>query len=84
MVNYFGVCTGWGASGSWIIQDSQPTFGWQGNQGSQGNQGMSAQLRSNFSSGAPCWVPASSGEVPPEAVQGGMDGEYQINPLNNF
>lgn len=72
MVNYVGVCTGWGASGSWIIDDQQPEvpdYGWQG------SQGVSAQIRSDFSSGSPCWVPASNGEVPPEAVQGGTDGE---------
>lgn len=24
--------------------------------------------------GSPCWVPASSGQLPPEAVEGGVDG----------
>lgn len=91
MINYVGVCTGWGAAGSWVIDgnfsfhlnekknnffdsifiefiDPQPSsqYGWQGN---QGNQGISTQVRSDFSSGgSPCWVPASNGELPPDAV----------------
>ncbi|XP_055300716.1 uncharacterized protein LOC129567635 [Sitodiplosis mosellana] len=78
LVNYVGVCTGWGASGSWIIDDPQPDYGWQG---SQGTQGISSQLRSDFAGqggGSPCWVPASNGEVPPDAVEGGTDGEPQF------
>lgn len=68
-MNYVGVCTGWGASGSWIIeQRSNEGIGWQGSN-------APAELRGNFSSGAPCWVPASNGELPPDAVQGGMDGK---------
>lgn len=70
-INYVGVCTGWGASGSWIIDDSQQNYGWQGSN-------MSAQINDRFggsAGGTPCWVPASNGQVPPDAVQGGMDGE---------
>lgn len=69
-VNYVGICTGWGASGSWIIDDSQQNYGWQGSN-------MPAQLHGNIvpsSGGTPCWIPASNGQVPPDAVQGGMDG----------
>lgn len=75
MINYFGVCTGWGAAGSWIIDDPQPSsqYGWQG------NQGISAEVRSDFSGcGSPCWVPASNGDIPPDAVEGGIDGEPQF------
>lgn len=38
---------------------------------------MSAQIRSDMApscGGTPCWIPASNGQVPPDAVQGGMDG----------
>lgn len=61
-VNFVGVCTGWGASGSWIIQDDNP----------YGN--VSAQLQGG-AGGAACWVPSSGGQVPVSAVAGGQDGE---------
>lgn len=61
----------------------QPEFGGWQQPGGIINQGLSAQLRSDFSSGggggAPCWVPARNGQVPPEAVQGGNDGMKQTN-----
>jgi len=66
-INYFGVCTGWGASGSWIIDDAASAqLGWGA---------PSAPLQAG---GAPCWVPAANGQVPPGAVQGGQDGEPQF------
>lgn len=72
MINYVGVATGWGAAGSWIIDDPQLNYGWQG---SQQSQALATEVRSDFTSGgSPCWVPASNGEVPPEAVEGGIDG----------
>lgn len=58
-------------SNSFSAIDPQPEYGWQG------SQGVSAELRGDFagqSGGSPCWVPASNGEVPPEAVEGGIDG----------
>lgn len=66
-INYVGVCTGWGASGSWMIEDSPaaPTL--------PTPQGWTAPPPTG--SGPGCWVPASGGQVPPEAVPGGMDGE---------
>jgi len=70
-INYVGVCTGWGATGSWIIEDPQP-----GNVGWMPGQPISTQGRSGFpSGGTPCWIPASNGEVPPDAPEGGIDGE---------
>lgn len=58
-ITHVGICTGWGAAGTWIINDapaidavSSPVFG-----------------------GTPCWIAAIGGEVPPEAVAGGQDGE---------
>jgi len=72
-VNYIGVCTGWGATGTWQIDDSPcppasapgfsphaPPAGW--------NNPTSGR-------GAGVWVPARGGQVPPEAVEGGFDGE---------
>lgn len=61
-VNFVGVCTGWGASGSWIIEQNEPE--------------PSAPVAAALVSGnAACWVPASDGEIPPNAVVGGADGE---------
>lgn len=36
--------------------------------------GPGAQLNQSFG-GTPCWIPASNGQIPPGAVQGGQDGE---------
>lgn len=57
-IAYVGVCTGWGAHGSWIIEAPQGG----GGGGSVGSRG-----------GAVCWVPASNGQVPPRAFPGGED-----------
>lgn len=50
-------------------QQQQQQPGWQ-------QPSAELQSRSDFggSGGSPCWIPASSGEVPPDAVEGGMDG----------
>jgi len=66
LVNYIGVCTGWGASGSWIIDDSA-SFGWGGQQQTPGT------FVSGGYGGTPCWIPSGNGQVPPGAVQGGQD-----------
>lgn len=64
-ISYVGVCTGWGATGAWIIE--------QGGSGG-GSCGGSA-----------CWVPASSGQVPPRAFPGGEDnGEAVYVIRSNF
>lgn len=53
----------------------QPSYGgWQ----QQGNAPPAAHFTENrggFTGGAPCWIPAANGQVPPGAVQGGQDGE---------
>lgn len=61
-VTHVGVCTGWGAAGSWIIDDPA------------GLTLPSAPAGSTFG-GSPCWIAAAGGEIPPEAVVGGQDGE---------
>lgn len=67
-VNYVGVCTGWGASGTWLLEEPQVI--------------ASAPLAMGFSapagSGPGCWVAAASGEVPAESVKGGFDGAEQL------
>jgi len=61
-INYVGVCTGWGASGSWIVEAAQP----------------SAPIMTAYNlasgTGSACWQPCS-GTLPQGAIQGGMDGE---------
>lgn len=57
-INYVGICTGWGAQGSWIIDNS-----------SKGN---------TSECGTECWVPGTGGEVPPSALEGGVDGGEQL------
>lgn len=61
-INYVGVCTGWGANGSWIIEQNEP----------EPSAPVAVAL---VSSNAACWIPAANGEVPPNAVVGGSDGE---------
>ncbi|XP_030375225.1 uncharacterized protein LOC115624613 [Scaptodrosophila lebanonensis] len=65
-VNFVGICTGWGAAGTWLLDDSAP----------------SAPPAMGFApptcSGPGCWVPAANGEVPPNALQGGFDSNEQL------
>ncbi|GLG97808.1 Farnesoic acid O-methyltransferase [Gryllus bimaculatus] len=59
-VGHYGVCTGWGASGAWVLDAGAPGF----------------SVPSAPPAGStPTWVDARAGEVPPEAVPGGFDGE---------
>ncbi|KAJ8949964.1 hypothetical protein NQ318_002371 [Aromia moschata] len=60
-IEYIGVCTGWGASGSWLIE---PPRG--------GPVPSPGQPRPTRSASA-CWVPASGGQVPPSSFAGGED-----------
>ncbi|XP_044268897.1 uncharacterized protein LOC123014086 [Tribolium madens] len=62
-IEYIGVCTGWGATGSWIIEEAR------GGAPSMGGRG-------NFSN--VCWVAARNGEVPPRAFAGGEDNGEPI------
>ncbi|XP_060519826.1 uncharacterized protein LOC132698015 [Cylas formicarius] len=58
-IEYVGICTGWGATGDWIVQPPQP-------QGGAGRVPRGA-------AGTQCWVASSSGQVPPSAFAGGED-----------
>lgn len=69
-IDLFSVCTGWGASGTWVIDD-------QGEAGYQQAPAGIIDSRGGFG-GSPCWVPASNGQVPPDAVEGGTDGGEPI------
>lgn len=61
-IAYFGVCTGWGATGDWLIEDHDTA--------------PSAPLESaKLDAGSTLWCDASGGMVPPGAVEGGNDGE---------
>ncbi|XP_015433309.1 PREDICTED: uncharacterized protein LOC107189323 isoform X2 [Dufourea novaeangliae] len=61
-IGYFGLCTGWGATGEWLIEDttspSAPPPPVQG-----------------LEMGEVCWCDATGGMVPPAAVEGGKDEE---------
>ncbi|XP_044734499.1 uncharacterized protein LOC123296873 isoform X1 [Chrysoperla carnea] len=69
-ISYFGVRTAWGATGKWRVKSYDPRDGLSG---SAQPSAPSAPAPSGGGSGAVCWVPAKSGEVPPTAVQGGQD-----------
>nr|XP_016927675.1 C3 and PZP-like alpha-2-macroglobulin domain-containing protein 8 [Drosophila suzukii] len=64
-VNFVGICTGWGASGSWLLDESAPSAPVMG-------------FAAPTGSGPGCWVPAANGEVPPNALEGGFDSSEQL------
>jgi len=65
-ITHVGVCTGWGAAGSWIIEAS-------------GAKAVASPLLAS-SPGSANWIPvAGGGQIPPTAIQGGNDnGEPQF------
>ncbi|KAH8299578.1 hypothetical protein KR044_003121, partial [Drosophila immigrans] len=64
-VNFVGICTGWGASGTWLIDEAAPSAPVMGFAPPSG-------------SGPGCWVAAANGEVPPNALQAGFDSSEQL------
>ncbi|CAH1961261.1 unnamed protein product [Acanthoscelides obtectus] len=65
-IQYIGVCTGWGATGSWQIEPPQARGGFPSG-GNAGGFAAPGQISTA------CWTPASSGQVPPRAFAGGED-----------
>lgn len=66
-INLTSVCTGWGASGTWVIDDQgEPNYAPPQQPGQIGSRGGFG----GGYGGSPCWVPASNGQVPPDAVEG--------------
>lgn len=71
-VNYIGICTGWGAAGTWLIDDEgSPTA-------PSAPSAPAMGFAPPVGSGPGHWVPAQNGEIPPEAVQAGFDGSEQL------
>ncbi|XP_045779513.1 uncharacterized protein LOC123877031 isoform X3 [Maniola jurtina] len=81
-VNFVGVCTGWGATGTWKIEaPSAPQAsalysappGYPGPGAGYPGAGGGYPGVAPVSGGAGVWVDATSGQVPPGAVVGGQD-----------
>ncbi|XP_074115912.1 uncharacterized protein LOC141538384 isoform X1 [Cotesia typhae] len=70
MINHFGVCTGWGASGDWLIEAR--CIGGYGFPNMNASPSAPAEL---VAPGSICWCDATGGSMPPGAVEGGHDGE---------
>ncbi|XP_055372435.1 C3 and PZP-like alpha-2-macroglobulin domain-containing protein 8 [Condylostylus longicornis] len=70
-VNFIGVCTGWGASGTWLLEESQSAPPGVAAALTASQPGWSAPA----GAGPGCWVAGSGGNVPPGAMEGGFDGE---------
>lgn len=79
-VNFVGVCTGWGASGNWLLQTTAtaPASNMAGFNQPQSQMAGFNQPPPQNCQGAGCWVPASGGQVPPNSMQGGFDGSEQL------
>ncbi|XP_014612835.1 PREDICTED: uncharacterized protein LOC106791603 isoform X2 [Polistes canadensis] len=70
-IGYFGVCTGWGASGEWLIEARCV-----GDNRGYPNVAPSAPLQvQGLDTGSQCWCDAAGGMIPPGAVEGGRDDE---------
>ncbi|XP_033188930.1 uncharacterized protein LOC117156210 isoform X3 [Bombus vancouverensis nearcticus] len=67
-IGYFGVCTGWGASGEWLIEAICV-----GGQNSYVNPSAPPPPLGVMDIGDFCWCDANGGIIPPGAVEGGKD-----------
>lgn len=65
-ITHFGIRTSWGAAGSWKIEENWP--GWQMTPIGWTVAGVST-------TGSGTWVMAKGSDIPPDAMQGGFDGE---------
>lgn len=64
-IGYFGVCTGWGASGEWMIEDATSPS-------APPPPVQDLEVGGKFGE---CWCDATGGMVPGNAVEGGNDEE---------
>ncbi|XP_076284165.1 uncharacterized protein LOC143210832 isoform X3 [Lasioglossum baleicum] len=73
-IGYFGVCTGWGASGEWMIEaicvGDHDRYTTSPSAPPPPVQGLEA--------GQECWCDATGGMVPPAAVEGGKDDDEPL------
>lgn len=65
-IGYFGVCTGWGASGEWMIEDTTSP------------SAPPPPVQNLEELGEHCWIEASGGMVPSGAVTGGKDNDEDL------
>ncbi|XP_008546651.1 uncharacterized protein LOC103570631 isoform X1 [Microplitis demolitor] len=70
VINHFGVCTGWGAHGEWLIEAR--CIGGYGHPNVNARPSAPAEL---VTAGSICWCDASGSSMPPGAVAGGRDDE---------
>lgn len=66
-ITHFGVCTGWGASGEWLIEDG-------GTVGAPPNP-SAPPASADYEMGSIVWCDVSGSTMPPGAVVGGEDDE---------
>ncbi|XP_018343738.1 PREDICTED: C3 and PZP-like alpha-2-macroglobulin domain-containing protein 8 isoform X2 [Trachymyrmex septentrionalis] len=71
-IGYFGVCTGWGATGEWLIEAICCGGDYGGHPST--TPSAPAEVR-GLDAGSVCWCDAAGGMVPPDAVEGGHDEE---------
>ncbi|XP_012524783.1 uncharacterized protein LOC105830158 isoform X2 [Monomorium pharaonis] len=70
-ISHFGVCTGWGATGEWLLE-AICCGGYDGYSDTRPSAPLGVRA---LDAGSVCWCDASGGMVPPDAVEGGHDGE---------
>ncbi|KAK9731957.1 Protein of unknown function (DUF3421) [Popillia japonica] len=70
-IEYVGFCTGWGATGSWIVQPAGPPPAAPSAPAAYSAPAPYSAGPGAF--GSVCWVQATSGQVPPNAFGGGED-----------
>jgi hypothetical protein len=63
-INFAGVCTAWGATGSWILEAGRPYGG--------------SAVPISCGVGQTCWVPSAGSSLPDGAVAGGRDSDGTV------
>ncbi|XP_012218887.1 uncharacterized protein [Linepithema humile] len=74
-VSYVGVRTGWGATGNWKLRFEHYPAVTTGQKKHPGTAPSAPLDTARLDAGSAYWCDASSGMVPPGAVEGGNDGE---------